>query len=156
MSAPRVYACFHAVGCKNPAASDLKYYFLLRAWSRKAPLARAFIDVHEVEPQFDPRRSDVRHALAKRMERSDVLLVILSEHTAGSGGWLSWEIEFASRQRRLPIVCAYTGLSRNHEPSPTTAWWPQALRNVASAPASPIEHVAFRPRALAEAFQRLS
>ena len=156
MTVPRVYACFHAMGCKNPAVTDLKYYFLLRAWGRKAPLAQAFIDIHEVEPRFDPRTSDVRHELAKRMERSDVLLLILSERTAGSGGWISWEIEFASQQRRLPIVCAYTGRVHSHEHSSCTAWWPEALRNAARASALRIEHVPFRPHALAEVFQRLN
>lgn len=148
MTAPRVYACFDAAGCKNPAQTDLKYYFLLRAWGRKAPLAQAFIDVHDAEPGFDPRSSDVRRELEKRMERSDVLLLILSERTAASSGWISWEIEFASRHRRMPIVCAYIGRA------PDSAWWPDALRNVAMT-ASPIEHVAFHPRALAEAFRRV-
>jgi hypothetical protein len=154
MTAPRVYACFDAAGCKNPAQTDLKYYFLLRAWGRKAPLAQAFIDVHDAEPGFNPRSSDVRRELEKRMERSDVLLLILSERTAASSGWISWEIEFASRHRRMPIVCAYTDRRLCHEPSRSSAWWPEALRNVATTPASPIEHVAFQPRALAEAFQR--
>ena len=58
MSAPRVYACFDAAGSKNPAATDLKYYFLLRAWSHRAPLARTFVDVHGIVRTNKP--SDLR------------------------------------------------------------------------------------------------
>lgn len=154
MTAPRVYACFDAAGCKNPAASDLKYYFLLRAWEKNGPLARTFIDVHRAAPTVKPRLSDMRSELAKRLQGSDLLLLILSERTASSGGWISWEIDFAAYDCRLPIVCAYTGRGWVGQTSSDHAWWPGVLRRAVSERRTTTLHVQFQPRALARAFEQ--
>ena len=154
MNTPRVYVCFDAHGSKNPAATDLKYYFLLRAWGRRAPLARTFIDVHRSAPRFCPDSGDIRRALAKRLHDSDLVLLILSERTPVTAGWVSWEIDFATQQCGLPIVCAYPGrdvidAQEGHRP-----WWPGALQRLMSEKRVHALHVPFRPRALARAFAR--
>lgn len=152
MSAPRVYACFHAAGCKNPALTDLKYYFLLRAWHTRAPLAAAFIDVHRIAPAFNAHASDVRRELAARLQASDLVLLILSTRTAASAGWLSWEIACAA-DRGLPIVCAYTGLHCVDAGAGDAACWPDILHEVVACRRVPAVHVPFRPGALAFAFR---
>lgn len=150
--APRVYSCFDATGSKNPADTDLKYYFLLRAWSNRAPLARAFVDVHGERGTRKP--ADLQRELIKRMRRSDVLLLILSDRTRVSAGLLSWEIEFAAQQVGLPIVCAYTGSGDADAEVVRPAWWPDALRRSVTGGQARAVHVPFHPRALAHAFQR--
>jgi Thoeris protein ThsB, TIR-like domain len=150
--ATRVYACFDAAGSKNPATTDLKYYFLLRAWSNRAPLARTFIDVHGVKRRRRP--ADLRQDLVARIRSSDLLLVILSERTASSAGLLSWEIEFAAGRCNLPIVCAYTGAARGRRIKPS--WWPDVLRRVVSGQQARAVHVPFHPRALATAFRQFT
>ena len=149
----RVYACFDATGSKNPAATDLKYYFLLRAWSRRAPPAGSFVDVHDVAPV---RRSapDLRHELATRMRSSDVLLIILSARTPFSTGLLAWELELASDGCSLPIVCAYT--SRDSKAyAIDDRWWPAALRRMLVRPHVRALHVPFRRTALERGFGSL-
>jgi hypothetical protein len=153
MPAARVYACFDATGSKNPALTDLKYYFLLRAWSHRAPLARTFVDVHGGSRR---KPADLRRELMNRLRTSDLLLLILSQRTPVSEGLLSWEIEFAAGHCNLPIVCAYTGRPPAGEQGIDSARWPEALRRaVAGGHASAI-HVPFRPRALARVFRRFS
>jgi hypothetical protein len=152
MNAPRVYASFDAAGTKNPAASDLKYYFLLRAWSRRRPLLRAFVDVHATEPGFDPRKTDIRGVLERRLRGSDLLLLILTDRTRASGGWVSWEIDFAGRHCRLPIVCAYP----DERAAGHRHWWPDPLHRLAAELPHQVMHVPFRPRSLASAFETAS
>jgi hypothetical protein len=152
MIAPRVYACFDAAGSKNPAATDLKYYFLLRAWSHRAPLARAFVDVHGIVRSGKP--ADLRRELIRRMRRSDVLLLILSERTPASHGLLSWEIETATDHCQLPIICTYTGGADVDTVQP--AWWPEALRRAITRGRPRTVHIPFQPGALAHAFRTVS
>lgn len=154
MSAARVYACFDAAGSGNPAATDLKYYFLLRAWSLRAPLARRYVDVHRAAAHR-PKPQDLRRELARRLEQSDLLLVILSERTRHSAGWLSWEIGFAADTCRLPIVCAYTHSSAASQVE-RRAWWPDALHDVAAREVTHLAHVPFHPQTLAEVFTRVA
>lgn len=156
MRGPRIYASFDAAGSKNPAASDLKYYFLLRAWSRRRPLSDGFVDVHRAWPRFDPGAVDLRGELAKRLRDSDALLLILSERTPSNGGWVSWEIQFAARECRLPLVCAYPGCDDADARAGRRHCWPDALRSVASAGAARVVHVPFRPQPLARAFSELT
>ena len=153
MKITRVYTCFDACGSKNPAATDLKYYFLLRAWSSRAPLASIFVDVHRASGAAKP--ADLQLELGNRLRNSDVLLLILSERTAASGGWLSWEIEFGAGHCRLPIVCAYTGSDDVESQVRRRGWWPQALQRVDSRMHVCAMHVPFRPAALASAFRHL-
>ena len=152
MRATRVYTCFDATGSKNPAVTDLKYYFLLRAWSSRAPLVRTFVDVHGATGRRKP--ADLRRELINRMRKSDVLLLILSERTRVSAGLLSWEIEFAANYCKLPIVCAYTGCSEVDAEAINSAWWPEALRRSVTGGQAEAVHVPFQPRALARAFRR--
>jgi hypothetical protein len=84
------------------------------------------------------------------MRRSDVLLLILSERTSASPGLLSWEIELAANECKLPIICSYTGCPDVE--TVNAAWWPPALRHVISRGAR-TEHVRFHPRALAQVFR---
>lgn len=151
-SAPRVYTCFDATGSKNPASTDLKYYFLLRAWERSLPLARAFVDVHSAA---EGCRSPVnlRRELLHRMQWSDLLLLIVTERTARSTGWLSWELECATMVFRLPIVCAYTRATIG--PKQWTAWWPEALHRLVRQDKAKTVHVPFKPRELAHTFRTL-
>jgi hypothetical protein len=152
MRAPRVYTCFDATGSKNPADTDLKYYFLLRAWSSRAPLARAFVDVHGATGARKP--ADLRRELIARMRKSDMLLLILSDRTRVSAGLLSWEIEFAADRFKLPIVCAYTGRGAADAEVVNSAWWPDALRRSVTDGRTHAVHVPFHPHALARAFLR--
>jgi hypothetical protein len=142
----RVYTCFDASGSSNPAQTDLKYYFLLRAWSHRQPLAGRFVDVHALAPRRKP--ANLQRELVRRMRASELLLVILSERTAASDGLVSWEIEFGATRCRLPIMCAYTG-DGGHRTWP--AWWPDALRRTMSRPGASAMHVPFHPGALARA-----
>ena len=151
MTTPRVYACFDAAGSKNPAVTDLKYYFLLRAWSHRAPLARTFVDVHGIDAG---KRADLRGELINRMRRSDVLLLILSERTPSSHGLVSWEIEIAADRCMLPIICTYTG--GVDVDTIKSAWWPESLRRAITRGRSRTVHVPFHPHALAQAFRSVS
>src|SRR5262245_8244873 len=151
MTAPCVYACFDAVGSKNPAATDLKYYFLLRAWSHRAPLAGTFVDVHG-SGRLKP--ADLRRELTERMRRSDLLLVILSERTAASGGLLSWEIDVAAGQCGLPNVCSYTRRGELGAERVNFGWWPDALRRSVTGGRADAIHIPFHPGALARVFRR--
>jgi hypothetical protein len=153
MRRARVYTCFDATGSKNPAATDLKYYFLLRAWSKRAPLARTFVDVHASTTGRKP--VDLRRELADRMRRSDLLLLILSERTPLSRGLLPWEIEFAANHCNLPIVCAYTGRDDADTQAFNSAWWPEVLRRCIASGLDDAIHVAFHPHALRRAFRRV-
>ena len=152
MGGTRVYTCFDATGSKNPAATDLKYYFLLRAWSSRPPLAGTFVDVHGGSGRR--KLDDLRRELTDRMRRSDVLLVILSERTAASAGLLSWEIDFAASQCGLPIVCAYTRRGERGAEGINREWWPDALRRSVTGGRADAIHIPFHPRALARAFRR--
>lgn len=148
---PRVYVSFDSSRSKNPASTDLKYYFLLRAWLRRGPLAGSFIDVHGRARAGRP--ADLRAALDQRLRQSDVLLVILTGRTPASEGWLSWEIEHGVSVLGLPVLCAYPG----HETvDPIVGYpecWPLALQRVARARAVPVSHVPFRPQSLAGAMR---
>lgn len=144
----RVYATFDASHSKNPARTDLKYYFLLRAWLQRGPLAGAFVDVHG---GANPRKpADLRSELVRRLGSSDLLLLILSERSPASKGWLSWEIEQGAGELGLPVLCGYAGRATVDVRSGYAAWWPAALCRILSERDTRAFHVPFRPHALAQ------
>jgi hypothetical protein len=145
---PRVYAGFDASRSKNPAQTDLKYYFLLRAWQQQGQLAGSFVDVHGLAPAGKP--ADLRAELERRLRQSDLLLLILTERTPASAGWLSWEIERGADACGLPIVCAYPGHDTVDARAGRPACWPLALRRVAAAGVVPVWHLPFRAKALGQ------
>ncbi len=149
---PRVYASFDASRSKNPARTDLKYYFLLRAWLRQGPLAGSFVDVHGRAPTGKP--ADLRAELERRLRQSDLLLLILTDRTPASAGWLSWEIERGAGECGLPILCTYPGHDTVDEQAGHPAYWPMALRRVAAAALVPVWHLPFRAQALARLFHQ--
>ncbi len=148
---PRVYTTFDASHSKNPARTDLKYYFLLRAWLRRGALAGAFIDVHQAAPRGT--FADLRGELGRRLQESDMLLLLLSEHSPKSTGWLSWEIEHGVTECRLPVLCAYTGRERIDARTGFAPWWPSALRHALSRPGAHAFHVPFRASDVARGVQ---
>ncbi len=146
---PRVYVGFDAARSKNPAASDLKYYFLLRAWLARGALASSFDDVHADAPPGRP--ADMRRELQRRLQRSDRLLLILGPRSAGSAGWLDWEIGYAIDECQLPVLCTYPGRAAVDPLRGHPAWWPAPLRHAVHASAVPVRHARFRPADLAQA-----
>lgn len=148
MQRPQVYASFDASCSSNPARSDLKYYFLLRAWLQRGALQQAFVDVHATAPAGKP--ADLRAELERRLRQSDLLLLILGPHSAASPGWLSWEIEYATKRCSLPVLCTYPRCGDVDLRAGYAAWWPAVLREAVNDGRVPVCHAPFRPRALAQ------
>lgn len=144
----RIYVSFDATRSKNPTQSDLKYYFLIRAWLRQGRIPGTFVDAHRETPRT--KVANLRRELARRLRRSDLLLLILSEDSAVSRGWMPWEIEFGTRECRLPILCTYPGRTGVDAGLGHPPWWPAALRRVVSSGQVQLWHAEFRVSALVQ------
>jgi hypothetical protein len=150
------YVAFHAAGTSDPAASDMKYYNLLRAWHVREESDFQFINSHEktAAVRDSSTRETLRGRLTERLRDSKNMILILGETTRFDTDWVPFEIEYAVDECRIPIIAAYPGYEYILAPAALAPTWPRALASRISDGRAHVIHVPFKEQPLANAVSR--
>lgn len=150
------YVAFHAAGTGNPILSDIKYYYLMKAWLKKDKGNFNLQSSHDL--QFDSRfsgKNNLGKLLKQRLSISTNFLLILSKTTRKDNDWIPWEIEHAIDNYNLPVICTYPGFKDALSLDAIKHLWPDALRNRIMQGKTQVLHIPFQKIKIASAIQNL-
>lgn len=125
-----VYAAFDGQGKTNPSESDIRYFNLLKLWTKGEDFK--YIDSHQKTNAVrdTSKEETLKRVLRERLSNSKVMILILSNDTNYDRGFLNYEIEKALDYYRLPLVITYPRVEGKIEHQWTTLEkrWPKALK----------------------------
>lgn len=152
------YVAFHAAGTSDPAASDIKYFNLLKAWHVRDESDFQFVNSHDktAAVRDTSLRETLRQRLSERLRSSKNMILVLGETTRFDTDWVPFEIEYAIDTCEIPIVAAYPGYQNITNPSATRPFWPAALETRIDRGTAHVIHVPFRESPLADAVAQFS
>ena len=85
------------------ADSDIKYYYLMKAWKQSDKTAFNFFDAHDINNNYDKSEESIKKALYERFRNSKVFVLLVGEHTKYLYKYVRWEIMQAIN-REIPII----------------------------------------------------
>jgi len=125
------YVAFHANGTNIPGGnSDIDYYNLLKAWSKKTDDDFSMCNSHEKTAAVRDTSSSERlmRVLRERLSNSKNMLLVIGTTTKLDDDWIPFEIKEAVENYKIPIIATYTNISTPiRTPSQLKSRWPVAL-----------------------------
>ncbi len=85
------------------ADSDIRYYWLMKAWKQNDNTDFNFNDAHDLNNCYDVSEESIKAALEKRFRDTKIFVILIGEHTRFLFKYVRWEIEQALK-RKLPII----------------------------------------------------
>ncbi len=85
------------------ADSDIRYYWLMKAWKQNDNTNFDFYDAHDINNCYDKSVESIKASLSERFQNSKVFVLLVGEHTRFLYKYVRWEIEQAIK-RELPII----------------------------------------------------
>lgn len=85
------------------ADSDLRYYYLMKAWKQSDHSSFSFYDAHDVNNIYDKSEESIKAGLQERFRDSKVFVLLVGDSTRYLYKYVRWEIEQAIK-RQLPII----------------------------------------------------
>lgn len=158
MNRAGTYIAFHAEGKKDPTASDIKYFNLMKAWKSNRDREFSFTDSHEKTGAIQDRskKPTVEHHLRSRLLASKNMVLILTENTRNDLDWVPMEISYAIDNCRIPIIVAYPSYTRISAPGKLAYLWPQTLYSRINNNTASAIHVPFIEAVLTDAIGQFS
>ena len=112
MNRTGTYVAFDGLGQTDPTKSDFRYYSILQAWNANKNIDFKLTNSHE--KTYSVRDTSLKATLytriRERLSASKNMLVILSTDTRKSGSVLSYEIEQAIDNYKIPLIIAYPAI----------------------------------------------
>jgi hypothetical protein len=152
------YIAFDGLGKTNPTESDFRYYATIQAWSANKNIDFKFVNSHEKTAAVKDTslRTTLEARIRERLSASKNCLVILSDDTRKSGSMLTYEIEQAVDNYKIPLICVYTGYNTINKPNKLSKRWPNALTERINNGTADAIHVAFKKEILLTAINQFS
>lgn len=85
------------------ADSDIRYYYMMKAWRQNDNVQFNFYDAHDINNNYDKSEESIKASLMERFRNSKVFVLLVGEHTKYLHKYVGWEIEQAIK-RELPII----------------------------------------------------
>lgn len=152
------YIAFDGQSETDPTKSDFKYYTTIMGWHASKSVDFKFANSHErtYAVKDTSTRATLMSRIRERLALSKNCVVILSEQTRRTGSMLSYEIERAVDNFKLPLICAYTNVSVLFDPLVHRARWPASLSARIEDRSARAIHIPFKMAALYEAIGQFS
>lgn len=159
MNRTGTYVAFDGLGQTDPSKSDFRYYSILQAWDANKSIDFKLTNSHE--KTYSVRDSSSKTTLyariRERLSASKNMVVILSENTRKSGSVLSYEIEQAIDNYKIPLIIAYPAYSAIWAvDSDLSAMWPTALSTRIDLTGTEAIHVGFKKEPIMNAIPRFT
>lgn len=152
------YIAFDGLGQTNPTLSDFKYYATIQAWAANANIDFNYVDSHDktYAVRDTSSKATLESRIRERLSNSKNVVVILSGDTRKSGSELSYEIEQAVDNYKLPLILAYVDYQAIANPSQLSSYWPYALSIRISNTTAKAIHIPFVKDALLDAINQFN
>jgi len=152
------YVAFHAGGTTDPAASDIKYYNIMKAWDASKTVEFAFTNSHEKTSAVrdSSKRATLERRIKERLNNSKHLVLILTGITKHDTDWVPFEIRYAVDDCDLPIIAAYPDYRVILHPHLLSDYWPQALASRIGNANANVIHIPFAKEPLLDAIGQFS
>lgn len=152
------YVAFHAAGTRDPTASDIKFYNLLKAWHVRDDRDFEFINSHEktAAVRDSSLRSTLRNSLIERLRKSKNMILILGETTKFDTDWVPFEIEYAIDTCNIPIIASYPDFELISSAGSLRPLWPLALERRIDSGDAHVIHIPFKQKPLTDAVGQFS
>ena len=85
------------------ADSDLRYYYLMKAWKQSDHSSFNFYDAHDINNIYDKSEESIKAGLQERFRESKIFVLLVGDSTRYLYKYVRWEIEQAIK-RELPII----------------------------------------------------
>ena len=85
------------------ADTDLRYYWLMKAWKQNDNTAFDFYDAHDINNILDKSEESIKRGLQERFRNTKVFVLLVGEHTRYLYRYVRWEIQEALK-RNLPCI----------------------------------------------------
>jgi len=85
------------------ADSDLRYYYLMKAWKQSDHSSFDFYDAHDINNIYDKSEESIKAGLQERFRNSKAFVLLVGDSTRYLYKYVRWEIEQAIK-RELPII----------------------------------------------------
>jgi SH3-like domain-containing protein len=123
------YIAFHAGGTKNPTASDIRYYRILKMWHKNDNVEFRFINSHEkaAAVRDGSKKETLERSLKYRLNNSKNMVLIVGPTTKYDTDWVPFEIAHAIDKCGIPIILAYTNYIKVMDPVGLSTLWPPAF-----------------------------
>lgn len=159
MNKTGTYVAFDGLGQTDPSKSDFRYYSILQAWDANKSIDFKLTNSHEKTSSV--RDSSLKATLyariRERLSASKNMVVILSENTRKNGSVLSYEIEQAIDNYKIPLIIAYPAYSAIWAVnSDLSAMWPTALSTRIDLQDTRAIHVGFKKEPIVDAIPRFT
>lgn len=159
MNRTGTYVAFDGLGQTDPTKSDFQYYSILQAWDANKKINFKFTNSHEktYAVRDTSSRATLYARIRERLSASKNMIVILSEKTRKSGSVLSYEIEQAIDNYKIPLIIAYPAYSAIWGvDNALSDMWPTALSIRIDRPGTEAIHVGFKKEPIMDAIPRFT
>ena len=85
------------------ADSDIRYYYLMKAWKQNDNTTFDFRDAHDLNNILDKSEASIKAGLQERFRNTKVFVLLVGEHTRYLYKYVRWEIEEAIK-REIPCI----------------------------------------------------
>lgn len=85
------------------ADSDIKYYYLMKAWKQSDNSGFDFYDAHDINMIYDKSEASIKAGLQERFRNSKAFILLVGDQTRYLYKYVRWEIEQAIK-RQLPCI----------------------------------------------------
>ena len=152
------YVAFDGLGEINPTKSDFKYYATLKAWNENQNIEFNIIDSHEkTYAVLDSSKKETLYKrIQDRLRLSKNMLIVLTNQTRKRGSVLSYEIEQAIDEYKLPLIIAYPGYPTVLDVNSLSHMWPDALSKRIDNTGVAAIHIPFVKECIFDAIKRFS
>lgn len=124
------------------ADTDLRYYYLMKAWKQNDNTNFDFRDAHDINNILDKSEASIKAGLQERFRHTKVFILLVGEHTRYLYRYVRWEIEEAIK-RKIPCIV----VNLNGKRSMDSALCPPIIRDELAI------HISFNARILQYALE---
>jgi hypothetical protein len=159
MNRTGTYVAFDGLGQTDPTKSDFRYYSTLQAWDANKSIDFKLTNSHEktYSVRDSSSKATLYASIRERLGASKNMVIILSENTRKSGSVLSYEIEQAIDNYKIPLIIAYPAYSAVWAvDGDLSAMWPAALSMRIDLTGTEAIHVGFKKEPIMNAIPRFT
>lgn len=150
------YVAFDGLAETDPTRSDFRYYGTIQAWCKNTNIEFNITNSHD--KTYAVRDSSLKATLyariQERLRASKNMLVILTKDTRHTGSVLSYEIEQAIDNYKIPLIIAYPNFSSILNVNSHRDVWPKSLADRINKDGIEAIHIPFKREAILEAISR--
>ncbi|MCC8056881.1 TIR domain-containing protein [Cloacibacillus sp.] len=152
------YVAFDGLGMTDPTKSDFRYYATIKAWCANSNIEFNITNSHEktYAVRDTSSKATLYSRIQERLRASKNMLVILTSDTRYTGSVLSYEIEQAIDNYKLPLIIAYPGYTSILDVDSHKDVWPKALAERIGKAGTEAIHIAFNKDCILAAVKQFS